>query len=259
MIYTKNNRTFVLLACLTLSCNAQSWRDYYLTIKSMATFHYFVYWESRNVQTFNTILEVDNKISVTLNQDGSIASVTDNQRSAVLLGMIPHTQNDISTLEKTLCGKGKIGIYTFNKPFERKWAGLDTLLTKNKLCVTGYRYDTIDRDSPSLVDLIRVVRDLKTRNDRNENGAYVHCKAGMGRSSTGVAAYILYLAQKDNKITDVSVHAIEQYLLSKRAHVNFHPVGRAQLQNFKNLLEQKSFDEIMHEYADAIEQRENEL
>jgi len=261
-------RKMVMLSILSVGFNlpiqAAGWWDPYYTLKSMVSFKPTVWWNNYCYGTkknFDEIIGSGNKTEVVINNDGVITSITDNKQSPVLLGRIPQSQADIDTIRDGLSQEEKVGIYTFNKYFERWLSDFEGLKQSkiNKDSVIWHRYDTIDYTSPSNVDLIRIVRDLDSRDKRGEKRAYVHCKAGRGRSAAGVIAYFLLLAKKDEKIADVSVGSLEAYLQTKRPQVALSSDARVELEQLRMKLSKEPFEQILQENAPVIAMRDAEL
>jgi len=261
-------RKVIVLSILSIGFNltiqAEGWWDYYNTAKSMASFHITVGWNNYwygNKKNFDEIIGSGDKTEVVINDKGVITSITDNKRSPVLLGRIPQTQTDIDAIRDGLSNHDKIGIYTFNRDFERSWAGLEDLKRSedNENLIIWHRYDTTDYTSPSDIDLIRIARDLYSRDKRGEKRAYVHCKAGRGRSAAGIVAYSLLLAKNDGKIDQVSIDSMEKYLQTKRPQVALSSDARVKLEDFRKELSKESFETMIQKNDLAIAKRDAEL
>ncbi len=187
-------------------------------------------------------------------------SMHDGKTIPLILGAIPRYKEHIDEIKKqaNLTDKDKIGFYTFNRDFECSWlfSGLSEL--KKDVPNISHEYPTTDFGSPSFVDLLRAVRDLDSRDSREEKIAYVHCKAGRGRSATTVGAYLMHVCNKAGISADPK--QIEEYLMAQRSVVSLNNEHRAMLAKFsQELKEAGNFTALYEKYKAAVEARDKEL
>lgn len=217
--------------------------------------------------TFNQIVGDDlgknakykNGIGIELDRCGNIKKLNDGKKTPLILGSIPRKDKHIDRLREAfkLSVKDAIGIFTFNRQFERDWAGLTDIVEENQE-VKLFEYPTTDYSAPSFIDLLRAVRDIENRDEYNQKLAYVHCKAGRGRSATAVAAYILCLCNKAE--VKASIEQIECYLRLHRPQVSLSGDHKHGLCKFKRELEKAgSFDALYKLHKDKIEKRDREF
>ena len=190
---------------------------------------------------------------------GNIIKINDGKKTPLILGSIPRNQNDIDKLKSSynLSKQDEISIFTLNRQFECDWSGLSKLSMQDKT-LNFSRYPTTDYSAPLFIDLIRAVRDLENRDDCNHGLAYVHCKAGRGRSATGVAAYLINVLHKVN--INTSPKQIEAYLQLHRPQVRLNDDHNAALINFELALKKAgSFEELYTLNKNATEKRDEEI
>lgn len=201
----------------------------------------------------------NNKIIIEQDNFGNIIKVDDNNKTPIILGAIPRTKAHIEELRAkfNLKENERIAIYSFNRAFERNWAGLTDLIEKdNRLDL--FLYPTTDYAAPTLIDLIRVVRDLSNRDSLNYPICYVQCKVGHGRSRVAIAAYIFYLCNKIKK--EVNIEQVEYYLNLFQPQVHFHRNHILALIDFKEKLKKsESFEKLYSKYKEEVDQRDKEF
>lgn len=205
-----------------------------------------------------TDVEPVHGISIEFDEQGEIKAINDGKKTPLLLGSIPRHQRHIALCRDkfNLPKDCAIGIYTLNRPFECNWAGLNELV-KDTVVIRQFTYPTTDFGAPIFIDLLRAVRDLEHRDDYNHGLAYVHCKAGRGRSAVTVAAYLAHVLQKAGIVLDAK--KIKIYLQSKRSQVSLNAEHRAALDFFiAQLLNAGSFESLYLLHAKEIEKRDAE-
>ncbi len=191
--------------------------------------------------------------------DGNIIALNDGKRVPIVLGSIPRSTDNIKELRKkyNLSEDALIFIFTLNRKFERDFTGLSDIV-KKATNNTLLKYPTTDFSAPTLIDLLRIVRDLKNRDDQQEELVLVHCKSGRGRSSTGVAAYLLCVLHDAGIKTDHN--QIEQYLKSQRPQVSLNDSHKKALTELQLKLKKAgSFDTLYKHYEKAIQKRDKEV
>ena len=187
---------------------------------------------------------------------GTISELHDGKQTPLVLGSIPRKMNHIDELKNSfgLPESGTIGIYTLNRRFERDWAG-ETQIIKTRKDIKLFKYPTTDFTAPSMVDLLRAVRDLDNRDSYNHGLAYVHCRAGRGRSAVTVAAYLAFILHKAQIVA--TAEQIEAYLKKCRTHVGLNGSQMAVLKRFQTELAQAgSFENLYAHYRAEIEKRD---
>lgn len=202
-----------------------------------------------------------NKIAIIRDNKGTIIAIHDGKKTPLALGSIPTTQIDIKTLIDVLCSqvnlKKPIEILTLNEQWEIDTAGLSRLLQENNNIIQ-LKYPTPDMASPSMVDVIRAVHALETRDSRAAQLCLVHCKAGRGRSATIMAAYIAHLLHQAEQ--PINVEQIIAYLVKCRAQVHINTKQKELLTEFiAQLQEAGSLAQLYEKNSDAIAKREIEL
>ncbi len=280
----------VIIACFVL-CYAQTavageqsrtWSEYlyknFNLFRSIALFHvsrlYNRYWYG-NAFTHHRIAgdmisESElGKFLIEFDASGNITKIQDSKQSSpIILSSIPTSQDDITALKKAYCPNNpavQIDIYTLNRDFEINWAGLNLLLQQNP-AIRQRRYPTIDYSAPSLINIMRYVDHMITRDENSI--AVTHCKAGRGRSACVKAAYLLTQAHEarytvkvsideNDSAEVVSIDKIENYMKTKRPQVSFNRGHKAGLAQFVNELKKaKSFKTHLENYEKIITARE---
>ncbi len=258
-----------LLLSIYLSLSSINFKEIYYTTKSASLFHvslFYNYVKLGKIFNFNQIageeksrfVEYD-EIDVYFDKFDNIISLNDGKKCPLVLGSIVRTQQNLEELAKTFnIDLNKIAICSMNRDFERDWAGLTELLSKNK-SIKLYKYPTTDYTPPMMVDVIRAVRDIENRDLNNHSLMYVHCKAGKARSATIIAAYIIHLMHK-NKKNYITVENVEFYLKKLRSHVDLNSNLKHLLNDFQFALkEAQNFENLCLIYKDQILERENNL
>lgn len=236
----------------------------YKFIKSIAIFYpsfFYIKMRDGEIFSFNQILNSNNttteKPLVSVNTDNTIITIYDGKKTPLILGSIPYRPEHLSKIKQAYnTDETKtISLFTFNEAFEQRWSGLEQIKKKDKTLST-YVYPTTDFSPPSFIDLLRVVRDLKNRDDSSL--AYVHCMAGSGRSVVAVAAYLLYICKQAGVCVEIEV--IEQYLKSKRKQVSLNTDHRKGLAYFAQQLKNtQDFETLYNTYEDIIKKRDQDV
>lgn len=196
-------------------------------------------------------------ICVARDNAGNITHMHDGKKTPLVLGSIPRSREHIECLKKDFSGNGNVGIYALNRDFERNWAG-ETELANNNDDVYLFTYPTTDYNAPSFIDLLRAVRDLDNRDSYGHSVAYVHCKAGRGRSAVTIAAYLSHVLQKTDSSATPS--QIESYLQKCRPQVKLNSEHNQALTEFQTALEQAgSLENLCDLHADAMAERDTQL
>jgi protein-tyrosine phosphatase len=198
-------------------------------------------------------------IQIECDKDGNITKFNDGKKVPLVVGSIPKKQEHLDQLRKyfNLNNKSIIGIYTLNLKFERDWSGLTNLI-ENDSEIIFYKYPTIDFCAPTLIDILRIVRDLENRDCTNESIAFVQCKAGRGRSVLAVTAYLIDLLDKA-KIYK-TYDQIEFYIKLKRPRMKMNAEHKAALKNFKEKLKEAGgLNSLLSLYKEQIEKRDKEV
>lgn len=218
---------------------------YYNTVKHGADF------------TCDQITDSHGEISIKYDESGAIQAISDGKKTPVFLSSIP---TDTRHIEKVKASKNlnrdgkKIALLTFNEPWERNTSGLSALLKSNQE-IYQYRYSTPDYSAPSLIDLIRIVRHLENRDTENYQACVVHCKAGRGRSATGVGAYLAHVIYKQTKKAPTA-DEIEAYLITRRPQVKLASYQKNALSTFINKLDDAGgFENLYEKHTKSITQR----
>jgi protein-tyrosine phosphatase len=198
-------------------------------------------------------------ICVVYDAAGAISAIDDGKSTPLILSSIPYKQSHIDQLKQKFNPALKdksISILTLNELWECKAAGLDKLVKNNQ--ISQCMYPTPDLTAPTLIDLIRAVRDLENRDNYQQQLTLVHCKAGRGRSATVVAAYLIHVLHKIGQKTTVA--EIEAYLVTHRPQVRLGKDQKKAVLNFYNQLKASgSFDKLYQKYKIAIKNRDQEI
>lgn len=195
---------------------------------------------------------------VVKDENGTIVCIDDAKKVPLALGSIPRSQKNIDAIKRAfnLSKQDRLGIYTLNRDFERNWAGLTQLEKEQPL--TLHKYPTTDYTAPQFVDLLRAVRDLDNRDTTDEKVAYVHCKAGRGRSATAVEAYLLYICHKAGVVTTPA--QVEAYIKSRRPCISMNADQKALLAEFDGALKKAgNFQALCADYKEAIQKRDEQI
>lgn len=243
--------------------------DMFNTAKSATLFHVSILYNKikyGNAFTFNQITQSlqpdsdDSVVRILKDNSDKLTQISDGKKIPIILGSIAKYQEDISLLKKqfNLRDEDGILILTLNRQFECDWAGLSALV-KNDKTIKQFWYPTTDYSAPLLVDMLRAIRDLAHRDQYADKYklAYVHCKAGRGRSAAIVIGYLLYLCSKVN--CQISIQELEQYLKSFRPQVSLNNHHINTLKTLQSLLNNYSFEQLCEKYKMEIEKRDAEI
>jgi protein-tyrosine phosphatase len=247
---------FLLITAHLTDCS-YSFKSGYNLLKSMATFHYSIYVKYKNEFTFNEIIpfSINEKTSVTFDANNNITAITDGKKSSIILGGIPRTEEHIGSLKKQFGKESNIAFFSLNRQFERDWSGYSALFKNNSDKKQLFLYPTTDHEVPSLIDLLRAVRDLDNRDEHNIELTYVHCKAGRGRSALVIGAYLCHVLHKAK--IPATPEQIEQYLRLKRSAVNLNQEQRNTLRDFNVKLQHSGgLENLLTEYQEEIGKRD---
>lgn len=255
--------------------------DYFCWAKSFAFFHISLAynWATQDVCSFNSMVDSDSsltrpKIIIGIqNGKAFIEKVIDSRIAPIYLGNIPQSQGHCARLRTSakLAPTDTISFHTMNRQFEQFFVGLGTTIAEDA-AITQYNYSTTDFTSPSLVDLIRGVDNLARRDEQREKLAYVHCKAGKGRSATLVVAYLIYLFSiadivradgsnyTDGLDQETIIEMLIAYAKKMRSVVSINPKQRVMLSRFYTELKAaRSFEQLYKSYEQAIQLRNAEF
>lgn len=197
------------------------------------------------------------KLMVNRDDKGKITAIDDGKNIAILLSGIPYQEEHLDGITEMIASKEFI-IASFNLDFERRWSNWQWLRQKRPN-LSVWLYPTVDYTAPSHLDLIRFVIDLYGR----PIPVLAQCKAGKGRSATGIGAYLMVISFMAND--KASVQDIEDYLQLLRPRVDFNLHHRQALQLLRNeLLSYESdpaniIQKLKQKYCDAIVAREHEV
>ncbi len=200
-----------------------------------------------------------NGMHIDRDKDGNLKAINDGKKVPLMLASIPLSTDDFDRLRNdlNLSKMGRIAVFSLNQKWERKWSGLKKAIKKDKYA-TLYKYPTIDFTAPTLIDTIRIVRDMLNRDGLNTDVVVVHCKSGRGRSATAMAAYLDTILFEVG--LDASIDQIEAYMIVRRKQVKLNAKHRLVLQEFKReLRDAGSFDVLLKKKHHAIKVREKEV
>ncbi|ETN22400.1 hypothetical protein PPTG_02348 [Phytophthora nicotianae INRA-310] len=144
----------------------------------------------------------------------------------LILGALP-LQNK-SHLDQLVQGEGVKAIVTMNQPVELLPNLLSTPVSPaewENAQVTQCFGSTGDFTPPTLETLERCVSFVHEQVDVQQNTTYVHCKAGRGRSTVVVVAFLV-------QYRDMKLEEAFEFVKSKRPHVSLHPKQRRILHEF---------------------------
>ena len=247
---------------------ASDYYEHYKLVKSIALLPLYIAANKLGIAcafSYNPVLakcgatnNKENALCVCLGEAGRIMAVHDGKKVPLLLGSIPRYKENLAEIKKhvNLSEQDKIGLYTLNRAFERNWAGL-TELEKTEPIIS-HKYPTTDFGAPKFIDLVRAVRDLDKRDETEEKIAYVHCKAGRGRSAVTVDAYLMHVCNKAG-IAATPAH-IEEYLKAQRNQVQLNAEHHEILEKFAHeLKESGNFEALYARHKADAEKRDQEL
>ncbi len=200
-----------------------------------------------------------NGMQVERDKNGNLKAINDGKKVPLMLASIPMSTDDFDRLRKdlNLSKKGRVSIFSLNQKWERKWSGLKKAIQKDKYAIL-HKYPTIDFTAPTLIDTIRIVRDMLNRDNMHTDVVVVHCKSGRGRSATAMAAYLDTILFEVG--LDATIDQIEAYMIARREQVKLNAKHRKAVQEFKiELRKAGSFDVLLHQYRGEIEQRDAEV
>lgn len=265
-------KRLLLLALLVAIFQAPgTWKDSVyeagLLIRSVATFHLgralskWRYGDAFNYHQMagDTIADatVSNNGITILMEAGKLKAINDGRHVPLILGSIPSSSEHIERLRAASGHRGaKIGIYTLNHSYERYLAGESALLDDTGIQL--FEYPTTDHRPPSFMDLLRVVHALDRRDAADQAIAYVHCKAGKGRSAVVIAAYIAHLLHQAE--VEATPSQIVAYLVSHRSQVHLNSEQMSGLAYFQRQLKQAGGLTTLYAlHHDAIAKRDEAL
>lgn len=239
----------------------------YKILKSISIFHISILYNSIKYGssfTFNQIADdqFDQKsdiLQIESDKNGNIIKLNDGKKTPLFIGSIIRKKDQLDKLRKifTTNQDNKIGVYSLNLKFERDWSGL-TYLLNNTNQIEFYKYPTVDFCSPSFIDILRIIRDINNRDSKNQILAYVHCKAGRGRSAVSIIAYLMFLL--NNAGIKKDINQIEYYLKLKRFQIKLNSEHKIGLQNFQSKLNDAgSLKILLQKYKNEIEYRDKEI
>jgi hypothetical protein len=200
---------------------------------------------------------------ILLRQDPTgIKAINDGKKTPLFLGGIPDHEMHITRLKDAFPHEvpdaRPIGIFTMNEPWECDAAGLTQLIKDHRDQLVQFHYPSPDYAAPAFIDLLRGARDLEHRDEFGHQLAFVHCKAGRGRSATLIAAYLVHTIYKINPV--MSLEHVEDYIRSCRPQVKLGEHQKAALQEFYERLQSAgSFENLCRQNQEQIEQRDLEV
>lgn len=228
---------------------------------------------SLRAYNFNQITDTNTDTPrVIINDDGSIVSISDGMQSPVYVSSFPRSKESLNQLRTDAQQEtdALIGLYTLNTEEEKeKFCLAETLADDGH--VINHAYPTIDFKPPTIADMVRCVYDLSTRAECEETIACIHCKAGIGRSITMAAAYLLYVytiaeieyadgspALKETGAQKL-VKQIIQYIKVKRPVAHPNREQKAALEKFYNTLHEAGslenlYQQIAYAAADTTDE-----
>lgn len=200
---------------------------------------------------------------VIFNNDGTIISITDGLHIPIYVSSMPKAARHFRRLRADAClqSDALIGLYTLNTSDEQDSYNLGATIADDGF-ILPHHYPTIDFTAPSIWNLIQGVRDLSTRNMRQEEITCIHCRAGLGRSVTLAAAYLLYIYSIASKQyldgTPVSedfdaptiVAMIVEYIKTKRSVAHPNVQQRTAMREFYTALRASgSLENLYHGFC----------
>ena len=111
-------------------------------------------------------------------------------RARLFLGSLPSNKNgDLERLQQ----EGVQGVLSINEPWERHNFGDSEPVTPEQWSEQGIHYQGIDVHDHSLLPRDQLDTSADFIRDELDAGrsVYVHCRAGVGRSAMGIAAYLI--------------------------------------------------------------------
>ncbi|KAG7380459.1 Phosphatidylglycerophosphatase and protein-tyrosine phosphatase 1 [Phytophthora pseudosyringae] len=144
----------------------------------------------------------------------------------LMLGALP-LQNK-NHLDQLVQGEGVKAIVTMNQPVELLPNLLSTPVSPAEwetAQVAQCFGSTGDFSPPTLDTIERCVDFMHEQVDEQQNTTYVHCKAGRGRSTVVVVAFLV-------QYRSMTLEEAFEFVKSKRPHVSLHPKQRRILYEF---------------------------
>ncbi|KAG2831843.1 hypothetical protein PC129_g4926 [Phytophthora cactorum] len=144
----------------------------------------------------------------------------------LILGALP-LQNK-NHLDLLVQGEGVKAIVTMNQPVELLPNLLSTPVAPaewENAQIAQCFGSTGDFTPPTLDTIERCVSFVHEQVDVQQNTTYVHCKAGRGRSTVVVVAFLV-------QYRDMKLEEAFEFVKSKRPHVSLHPKQRHILHKF---------------------------
>lgn len=196
---------------------------------------------------FHRITNHSKSPKIRQDKQGNITKFSDG-KPALFLGGLIRSQADLDALkkeakiDKAQKNNNDLMIVSLTRPFENNWSGFSSVLETNAELLKFFRpHPTTDFSAPTESNLIQIVQELSDR----DCPAYVHCKAGRGRSAVSLAAYIAKVLH-EQKI-DATPANIEHFLRSKRPQVRLNKDHIAALTTFQGKLKKyKSFKRLYY-------------
>ncbi|KAF4130249.1 Dual specificity phosphatase catalytic domain-containing protein [Phytophthora infestans] len=144
----------------------------------------------------------------------------------LILGALP-LQNK-NHLDQLVHGEGVKAIVTMNQPVELLPNFFSTPVSPaewEKAQVAQCFGSTGDFSPPTMDTIERCVRFVHQQVDVEHNTTYVHCKAGRGRSTVVVVAFLV-------QYREMKLESALEFVKCKRPHVSLHPKQRRILHEF---------------------------
>ncbi|CAH0489612.1 unnamed protein product [Peronospora farinosa] len=144
----------------------------------------------------------------------------------LILGALP-LQNK-NHLHQLVHGEGVKAIVTMNQPVELLPNFLSTPISSaewEKEQITQCFGSTGDFSPPTLATIERCVNFVHEQIDVQQNTTYVHCKAGRGRSTVIVVAFLI-------KYRHMTLDEAFEVVKTKRPHISLHPKQHHILREF---------------------------
>ncbi|KAK1931009.1 Phosphatidylglycerophosphatase and protein-tyrosine phosphatase 1 [Phytophthora citrophthora] len=144
----------------------------------------------------------------------------------LILGALP--LQDKNHLDQLVQTEGVKAIVTMNQPVELLPNFLSTPVSPAEwegVQVVQCFGSTGDFSPPTLVTIERCVEFIHEQVDVQQHTTYVHCKAGRGRSTVVVVAFLI-------QYRSLTLDEAFQFVKTKRPHVSLHPKQRQILHEF---------------------------